>query len=346
MNDILPSKIHLYRISSEWYQVISDNYMVSGSQILNCWFTSKSEQINNQLSCDDNFAPGSLVLFSLSINKVDYIVGGAFLLEKENLKPSQCWRNCGVRNGFKTKEDFFAAIKNNGGNLKEDLSCYFVNSPFLFTHANMIKIPDAFSLHYEARTRLIFDKNEPFAHYMVKITLDKRDEQLKMGNSTNQDWLGLYFLTAHARNAKSTPTTYAQIMNLYNFRCAITGCSTEPLLDLAHIRNIYDDRFNCPQNCLILRNDLHRLFSLGLITAKYDGDKQIILEVSKNMLEVLGTYTQYDGMPLNLPEDKSLWPSRENLEWHHKVRFENWLKSGEFTIASPLVHLHRRPAAN
>ncbi len=345
MNDMLPSKIHLYRISSEWYQVISDNYMVSGSQTLNCWFTSKSEQINKS-ACDDNFVPGSLVLFSLAINKADYIVGGAYLLAKEKLKPLQCWRNCGVRNGFKTKEEFFAAVEKEGGNLDEDLSCYFVNSTFLFTHANMIKIPEAFSLHYEAKTRLSFDKHAPFACYITKIALDKREEQLKMWNNVNHDWLGLYFLTAHSRNARSTPTTYAQIMNLYNFSCAITGCNTEPLLDLAHIRNIYDERFNCPQNCLILRNDLHRLFSLGLITAKYDSQDQIVLEISKNMLEILGAYTQYDGIPLNMPEDKSLWPSRENLEWHHRVRFENWLKSGEFTIASPLERLHRRISAN
>mgnify|MGYP000046239559 CR=1 FL=1 len=343
MSDMFPNKIHLCRISSEWYQVITDNYIVSGTQIINCWYTKKQEEINGNGHGEDSYKPGSLMLFSLDIDGNDYIVGGAFLLGKENLKPEQCWRNLGVRNGFRTKEEFLEAVKAQGGNLDEDLSCYFLNSTFIFTHANMIKIPSAFSLHYEARSRLCFDKDEPFARFMVKITLDRRAEQLKNGHSNNREWPGLYFLTSHQRTADSAASAFAQIMNLYHFRCAISGSTTEPLLDLAHIRNIYDDRFNYPQNCIILRTDLHRLFSLGLITAKYDGDDRIIVEISPNMLEVLGTYTQYDGMPLNLPEDRSLWPSRENLEWHRKVRFENWLKCGEFTIADPKERLHRRP---
>lgn len=339
MSEIFPQKIHLFRVSSEWYQVVADNYLVSGSQAINCFFTSKKDQLNNESLASDA-EPGSLTLFSVDIDGCEYIVGGAFLLSHRNIMPERCWRNMGVRSGFKTFEDFINAVEKEGGNKDEALSCYILNSTFLFTHANMIKIPDEFSLHYESRTRLSFDINEPFARYIMKITLDRRSTQLKIGNA-HQDWSGLYFLTSHSRSATYAATAFAQLLNLYNFRCAITGSEALPVLDVAHIRSLYDDSFNYPQNCIIMRNDMHRLFSAGYITANYKNDDKIVVEISRSKLSVLGDYAKYDGCLLSLPEDKSLWPSKENLEWHHEVRFENWLKQGEFSIADPKKHMHR-----
>ena len=254
----------------------------------------------------------------------------------------QCWRNLGVRNGFKTEEAFFDAVKKAGGKLDEELSCYFLASDFIFTHANMISIPDEFSFKYEPRTTFTLDRGEPFGHYLVKIALSHRLDQMKVGHVVDSDWPGLYHTTAYVKSFMSVASAHAQIFNNYDFKCAITGDSPFPLLEVTHIRSLYDERFNYPQNCIILRKDFHTLFNTGYITAKYDGDDKIVLEISKNAHDVLKGYAQYDGVCLNLPQDRSLWPSKENLQWHNQIRFENWLKEGTFNIADPQLHLHRK----
>ena len=39
MTEIFPQKIQMCRVNSDWYRVIADNYLVSGSAVINCWFT-------------------------------------------------------------------------------------------------------------------------------------------------------------------------------------------------------------------------------------------------------------------------------------------------------------------
>ena len=55
------------------------------------------------------------------------------------------------------------------------------------------------------------------------------------------------------------------LLNIYNYQCAITGSNLIGLLEVTHITPFPGSDCNRPQNCLILRSDIHTLWDLGLI---------------------------------------------------------------------------------
>ena len=105
---------------------------------------------------------------------------------------------------------------------------------------------------------------------------------------------------------------------------------------------MYDDRYTEPQNAILMRSDLHKLFAKGYITIFYDDNGDCRVRVSRKILLNLDPeYSKFEGAKLELPNDKKYWPNPEYLEWHNRIRFENWLKYGEFSLIDHLpMHPH------
>ncbi len=73
-------------------------------------------------------------------------------------------------------------------------------------------------------------------------------------------------------------------------------------------------------NGLLLRSDLHRLFDRGYVTVTPGYD----FRVGERLREEFHNGRSYyglDGTRIMLPSDVSLWPRRENLDWHHQNVF-------------------------
>jgi putative restriction endonuclease len=56
------------------------------------------------------------------------------------------------------------------------------------------------------------------------------------------------------------------VTDAYRRRCAVTGESTPPALEAAHIRPFAESGLNEVANGMLLRADFHRLFDAGLVT--------------------------------------------------------------------------------
>lgn len=56
-----------------------------------------------------------------------------------------------------------------------------------------------------------------------------------------------------------------QLLEAYEGRCAVTGCSISAVLDAAHIQPYMGPHTNHPSNGLLLRTDLHNLMDSGLL---------------------------------------------------------------------------------
>ena len=99
--------------------------------------------------------------------------------------------------------------------------------------------------------------------------------------------------------------------------CAVTGEHARPVLDAAHIQPYLGPRSNHPQNGLLLRTDLHRLFDDGYVTVT----PQLRLEVSGRLREEFDNgkaYYDLHGKPILLPGDPALRPSAAALTWHNE----------------------------
>jgi putative restriction endonuclease len=118
-----------------------------------------------------------------------------------------------------------------------------------------------------------------------------------------------------------------RILAAYNYTCALTGyrlttISGVSIVDAAHIHQFSDSRNNDLNNGIALCKNAHWLFDKGLWTISHDYQVMVALsrfsESGKSDL-LLGNY---QGTRLQLPNNRSLWPSQVHIAWHRKRKFE------------------------
>lgn len=106
-----------------------------------------------------------------------------------------------------------------------------------------------------------------------------------------------------------------ELMRAYEGKCAVTGCTIEPLLEAAHIHPYLGPHTNHVTNGMLLRADIHTLFDLGLLSV--DADHRVLgSEILLN-----GDYAALIGQSLELPSNASDRPSSKALEWHREHRY-------------------------
>lgn len=112
------------------------------------------------------------------------------------------------------------------------------------------------------------------------------------------------------------------VTDAYERRCAITGETTLPVLEAAHIRRYSDEGPHEVQNGLLLRSDFHKLFDNGLVTVTPDYQ----LEVSPRIRESWyngKAYYRLHGQPLaKLPDNPALRPNPRYLRWHNETIYQ------------------------
>lgn len=108
------------------------------------------------------------------------------------------------------------------------------------------------------------------------------------------------------------PMFRMKLMDAYERRCAITGCTIEDTLQAAHISPYRGDHSNHVTNGLLLRADIHTLFDRGHI--RVDRNFRIVPTEA-----VRAAYPQLPET-IRLPAAKDIWPSREALQQKFRMR--------------------------
>ncbi len=70
------------------------------------------------------------------------------------------------------------------------------------------------------------------------------------------------------------------ILKKYNFKCAVTGCSTTDVLEAAHILHHSESGINHSSNGILLRSDIHVLFDLDKLKIN---PKSFRIEIDKSL---------------------------------------------------------------
>lgn len=325
--------ILICKVSYNWYQVIKSDYIINGSSVINCWYTDEEESELGLEAHEQLPAPGSLALFLVEKNGYQYIVGGGFYLSRQFLYPDSCWNEFGIKNGYLTKDTFIKRLFSCGGDPEVPVSCYQMYGTFVFTKSHILRLPDGFEMDLNHKSRITLNRNLPLSAYLKKTCMERRSLQLDK-NSRNASWPGIYFKATLHRTYNFKDHFKTKVFGVYHHKCAVTGCSLIDALRVAFIRIFYDERYLSTPNAIVLRADLFKLFSKGIITARYKDETTVVLEVSKNLaVGSASEYRQYDGKELFLPENRVDWPSKEFLDWHYNIRYENWLKNSQFSLA-------------
>jgi putative restriction endonuclease len=105
------------------------------------------------------------------------------------------------------------------------------------------------------------------------------------------------------------------VLDAYGGACAITGEHALPALEAAHIRPWSSGGPHELPNGLPLRRDLHRLFDLGYVSARPDGEF-LVSPLLRKEFDNGHTYYALEGRQLLDPRDAAARPSQELLAWH------------------------------
>lgn len=115
------------------------------------------------------------------------------------------------------------------------------------------------------------------------------------------------------------------VPQVYNYTCCISGMRIISgydiqMVDACHIVPFAVSHNDTIANGISLSPNLHRAFDRGLVTIS----KEYKVVVSKSFTErsIEGSIKTFDGKSIILPEGKSYYPSKENLEWHAKNVFK------------------------
>ena len=100
-----------------------------------------------------------------------------------------------------------------------------------------------------------------------------------------------------------------QLLEAYDGRCAISGSSTQEVLEAANIRSYMGDYSDSVTNGLLLRADIHTLFDLGLIWVERG-----IVATASHLRKT--EYGQFIGKQISLPRDPCQHPSSDKLDEH------------------------------
>ncbi len=95
---------------------------------------------------------------------------------------------------------------------------------------------------------------------------------------------------------RGQPEFRRKLLEAYGRRCAITGCSSEEVLEAAHIEPYSKTKNNNPTNGILLRADIHTLFDCDLIGIDPDTMKVC---VAPNLVDY---HKDFNDKLLQLPE--------------------------------------------
>lgn len=293
---------------NRWYEFVSTR----GLDEVNFWQPSARPPFTN-------LPAGTPFLFKLK-RPYNHVVGGGFFSNYTTLPLSQAWDFFGEENGSATYADFESLISSNAraaATANRQIGCTVVSDVFYFPRKDWIPVDGLFPNPIMVGKQ--YDSaEENGAALWAQIEPALRAVAHSAGVHEESPRYGEAFLQ---RGRLGQGAFRTLVLDAYDRRCALTGESTLPVLEAAHIRPYADHGQHRTSNGLLLRSDFHKLFDLGLVTVRPD----YRISVSSRIRDLYfngKAYYRLDGQELErLPKQPGDQPDREALRWHNENRF-------------------------
>lgn len=111
------------------------------------------------------------------------------------------------------------------------------------------------------------------------------------------------------------------VTDAYKRRCAMTGESTLPVLEAAHIVPYSEGGTHSVTNGLLLRADFHKLYDSGLVSITPDYKIKISPQIREAWFNGKAYYRLQDQRLSSIPDAIGAQPDRDALHWHLKNKF-------------------------
>jgi putative restriction endonuclease len=248
-------------------------------------------------------------LYFMLKSPIRKIGGFGQFLEYKNMTVNEAWNKYGFKNGCSSKQEFFSRLeKYNKSNKKTE------NVSVENTQIGCIVLSNA--EYFDDNQFLDLENYEiDFSRYIVKIKYyNEYDPLTETKTSVVNEFELVSYTTEKLKKSrlvterKGQGVFRAKLTEAYSNKCCISNEKTVELLEAAHIQSYLDENSNHVKNGLLLRVDFHKMFDNGLL---YINDNYQVFISPQVKSEY---YQSFNGKTIDLPEEVSLYPSKEALK--------------------------------
>ena len=272
---------------------------------------------------------GAPFLFKLKRPNNHIAGGGDFTVSARNIPLTMAWDAFGEKIGAPTFEVFQRQIASARGEMagfgyNPEIGLSVISQPFFFPRDQWMPAPPDWvsgiqkgkrysmvdehgaSIWREVRARIegvAADGSAPVLHELI---------------GTEGPTFGMEYL----RRARVGQGAFRMMtIENYKHKCCITGETTGPVLQAAHIKPVSAEGKHTICNGLLLRADLHILFDQGLVGIDHAYRIRISSQI-KDLYLNGRVYYSHEGVVLrSLPTTRELRPDPKLLDWHMQTIF-------------------------
>lgn len=259
------------------------------------------------------------IFFFRRKSPINKIGGFGILASTDNASIGLLWDDLGVSNGVETEEEFIERVKRYRKTSFVDRHTQ-VGFKILVTPV-FLRESDWFDLPSDWSANIVTGKGYSSSSDAGKYLMD-RFSALAAGAqgalSRHLDDVGLSEIPqagfTHGVSRRRTGQRQFQINIIASYagRCAVTGCTTLPVLEAAHLLGFAESLDHSSSNGILLRRDIHALLDCGFISF----DESYRVRITKRFIDSgnpLGEYSVLNGRKLYLPDRPAHWPSLEAI---------------------------------
>jgi putative restriction endonuclease len=272
-----------------------------------------------------NASEGMPFLFKLK-KPYNHIVGGGFFVTYSTLPIKLAWDTFEVKNGVSSFKDLKSIISPlSGSNTQSDsIGCTILANPFFFDRNDWIETPSSFALNI-VRGKMYDTENSDGAELWNKVAEKLKKEDLFLSKQDSPSIIRSFsekYGKPYLTKPRIGQSTFRLLVTeAYKRRCAMTGESTLPVLEAAHIVPYAEGGTHDVTNGLLLRADFHKLYDAGLVSITADYLIKVSSQIREAWFNGKAYYRLQDQILLSMPESIHLKPNKDALDWHFKNRF-------------------------
>lgn len=261
---------------------------------------------------------GAPFLFKLK-RPHNHIAGGGTFVKFSTLPLSLAWEVFGIKNGAESRETFEAMIRRLISNPKArdpEIGCTVLAAPFFWPTERWIANPIGWSGNI-VRGRYYDTEKTEGANLWSSVQERLKDPLASSLPNQIQETKARYGKPTLIQPRLGQGAFRVVVTDAYQRRCAITGESTLPVLEAAHIRPFAKSGVNEVPNGMLLRSDFHKLFDAGLVTVTPELRVEVSAQIKEQWFNGKPYYRLHGKTLSNVPQDPANRPSENFLSWHN-----------------------------
>lgn len=251
----------------------------------------------------------------------NHVAGGGTFVKFSTLPLSLAWEVFGIKNGASSRPAFERMIRGLARNRSERdpiVGCTVLTNPFFWPQGQWIREPPGWSSNIvRGRYYETGDPDGAALWQSVRQRLMVVRETNDAGDIDSPRY-GSPRLTSPRLGQSAFRVV---VMDAYKRRCAITGESTLPALEAAHILPFGEHGENKVSNGMLMRSDFHKLFDAGLVTVTPDLHIEVSSRIKEEWFNGKAYYRLHGEQLRSVPDEPALRPSADLLRWHNENRF-------------------------